>query len=195
VKLGVLGGTFDPVHIGHLVLAEEAREQLGLTQVLLVPAGQPWRKEGRDVSTAEHRVAMLRLAVEGDTGYEVSLLEVERDGPTYTVETLAALRDETSGAEMYFILGEDSLADLPNWREPERILELAMLAVARRTGEAGMTPQSAAEGLSERVRWLSMPRMDVSASDIRERVRSGRSIRHLVPEAVREYIATSGLYR
>jgi nicotinate-nucleotide adenylyltransferase len=196
VKLGVLGGTFDPAHNGHLALGECARNDLGLDRVLFVPAGQPWRKADRDITPAEHRVAMLSMATEGLPAFEVSTMEVDRQGPSYTVETLSALRANHAQVEIYLILGEDALADLPNWRDPERILELATLAVARRGDGSDIGEgEQAAPGLADRLVWLKMPLVEVSASAIRERERAGVSIRDLVPEAVAEYIHEHGLYR
>jgi nicotinate-nucleotide adenylyltransferase len=195
LRLGVLGGTFDPVHVGHLLLAEEAREQLGLEQVRFVPAGQPWRKAGRRISNAEDRLAMLRLAAEDNPAFEVSDLEVSRLGPSYTGETLASIRTEQKDAEIFFILGEDALADLPNWRDPDRIVELAVLAVARRpsdgTEERDLELMAIAPG---REVWLSMPRIDISSSEIRERVQKGLSVRYRVPDAVEAYIGEHNLY-
>jgi nicotinate-nucleotide adenylyltransferase len=194
LRIGVLGGTFDPVHRGHLALAGAAREELALDEVLFVPAGQPWRKAGRIVAPAEHRLAMLRLALEGEAGFRVETLELEREGPSYTADTLEALRAARPDDEMYLILGEDALADLPNWVRPERILALATLAVARRAG----VPPTAGEGLPglrERVVWLKMPLVAVSATEIRECIRRGESIGELVPPAVEAYIRERGLYR
>lgn len=195
-KVGVLGGTFDPVHIGHLLLAESAREELGLERVVFMPAGRPWRKASREVSPAEHRLAMLRLAVAGNDAFEVSTIEVEREGPTYTVETLEELRRRDPGAALFFIVGEDALADLPNWREPQRILELATVAVAGRTAEGPNLRQAEAmmPGLVARAVWLRMPIIEISATGIRERVRLGLSIRYRVPAAVEAYIREHRLY-
>jgi nicotinate-nucleotide adenylyltransferase len=193
MRLGVLGGTFDPVHVGHLLLAEEAREQLGLERVLFVPAGQPWRKAGRQISEAAHRLKMLRLAIEDNPAFEVSELETARAGPSYTGETLAAIGDKHKDAELFFVLGEDALADLPNWRDPDRILELAMLAVARRPGEGAGSPELVAIAPGREV-WLSMPQIGISSSDIRERVRKGLSVRYRVPDAVGAYIRKHKLY-
>ena len=198
MRLGILGGTFDPVHRGHLALARAAREELDLGQVVFVPAGQPWRKAGRRVTSHEERVAMLRLAVEGEDAFEVETLEVERPGPSYTVETLEALREERPGAELYFIMGEDALVDLPNWVRPERILELVKLAVARRAGAASEALREATRrlpGLTERVIWLGMSPVEVSATEIRERVRADLPIGEMVPAAVEAYIREHGLYR
>ena len=198
LRLGILGGTFDPVHLGHLELAREARDALRLARVLFIPAGRPWRKAGRGITSDEHRVAMLREAVGSEAAYEVATLEVERAGPSYTVDTLETLRAEHPGAEMFFIIGEDALADLPDWVRPERILELAILAVARRAGRRANVVQEAMRrvpGLGERVIWLTMSPVEVSATEIRERVRAGLPIGDMVPAAVETYIRERGLYR
>jgi len=198
VKLGVLGGTFDPPHVGHLILAEEARTSLQLERVLFVPAGDPWRKAGQHVTPAEHRLAMLRLALAADPCFEVCTLEVERPGPSYTVDTLEALdRRHRPGAELYFILGEDALHDLPNWKEPERIVDLAWLAVAPRAQSSGLTTSAldaAVPGLSQRIVPVAMPTIDISSTGLRARARAGQSLRYLVPLAVEEYIRRHGLY-
>ena len=194
LRFGVLGGTFDPVHRGHLALARAARDELALDEVLFVPAGQPWRKAGRIVAPASHRLAMLRLALEGEAEFWVETLELGRPGPSYTADTLEALRAARPDDELFLILGEDALADLPNWVRPGRILELATLAVASRAGVA----RGAAEplrGLSERTVWLAMPLVPVSATEIRERVRRGLPVDELVPPAVAAYIREQGLYR
>lgn len=197
MRLGVLGGTFDPVHRGHLALAAAAREELALDGVLFVPAGRPWRKAGRRIASDEDRLAMLKAALEGEPAFRVSWLELEREGPSYSAETLEALRSDRPDDELFFIVGEDALADLPNWVRPRRILQLATLVVARRSD----VPSSALEeaerlqpDLSERVIWLNMAPLAVSASAIRERVRRGEPIRDLVPPAVEAYIREHGLY-
>jgi nicotinate-nucleotide adenylyltransferase len=199
MRLGMLGGTFDPPHLGHLILAEEARCALGLDQVLLVPAAQPWRKSDRAVTPAAQRLAMLRLAVADDPYFDVSTLEIDRGGPTYTVETLAALRAELAPAdELYFILGEDALLDLPYWHDPGRILRLAWLGVAARGGALSADLDALERrlpGIRERARVVPMPQIGISSTDIRRRVAEGRSIRFLVPPAVAAYIAEHGLYR
>ncbi len=193
MRLGVLGGTFDPVHCGHLALARHALKQLALDRVLFVPAGQPWRKPDRTIAPAHHRLAMLHLAIEGNEAFEIAAMEVDRPGPSYTAETLAALSEEQE-AELFFIMGEDALADLPNWREPERILELATLVVAHRTGSGDAGRAEMPSGPSARIVWLEMPLLDISASAIRERVSGRLPIRDLVPEAVESYIREHGLY-
>jgi nicotinate-nucleotide adenylyltransferase len=198
LKLGVLGGTFDPPHIGHLILAEEARLALGLGQVLFVPAGAPWRKAGQELSPREDRLAMVRLAVGGNPYFAVSTLEIEREGPSYTAETLVALREQLAAeSEIFLILGQDSLADLPNWWQPQRIISLARLAVAARTAwEPAQADALEREmpGIPQRLVWLDMPRIDISSTAVRERVRRGLSIRQWVPPAVEEYIREHGLY-
>ena len=198
VKLGILGGTFDPVHQGHLILAEWARGELALESVLLVPAGLPWRKAERSIGAVEHRLAMLRLAIADNSAFELSTMEMERSGASYTADTLERLHELRPGSELFFILGQDALADLPNWRRPQRILELATLAVACRSGPESIALDEVERklpGLSGRLVWLGMPRVEVSASLIRERVRKGLSIRYLVPDAVEAYIREQGLYR
>jgi nicotinate-nucleotide adenylyltransferase len=198
VRLGVLGGTFDPVHRGHLALAAAAHAELGLDSVLFVPAGQPWRKGARAISSGEHRLAMLRLALEGQVAFDMVNLELEREGPSYTADTLEALREERPNEELFFILGEDALVDLPNWARPGRIQELATLVVARRAGTDPKDVEEAvrrAPGLLDRVVWLKMPPVEVSATEVRERVRRGLWIGDLVPPAVEAYIREHGLYR
>jgi len=186
VRLGVLGGSFDPVHDGHLALGEAALKQLSLDKILFMPAGQQWRKAGRDVAPPEDRLEMIRLAIGGNPKFEVSTMEVEREGPTYTIDTLKALRAELSGVEIFFIVGADALADMPNWREPERIFELATVCVVARADEAVT---------DDRVTRIEMPEVEVSSSELRERVKKGRSVADLVPEAVERYLEEHKLYR
>ena len=196
MRLGVFGGTFDPPHVGHLLLAERAREQLGLERVLWVPAGDPWRKSDRQVAAAKDRVEMVRRAVEGNESFEVCTLEVERKGPTYSIETLEVLREKYQEAELVFLVGEDALLDLPYWREAERLLELATLGVARRREDDG-AQGGLAGWLRERavtVEWIDMPRIAISSTEIRRRVAEGQTIRYAVPEAVEAYIRQQRLY-
>jgi nicotinate-nucleotide adenylyltransferase len=195
-RIGVLGGTFDPIHNGHLALAGAARQQLALDRVIYVPAGVPWRKAGRRITPAQHRLEMVRLAVAGDPAAEVSTIELDREGPSYTAETLDALARKHSGAELYFIIGEDALADLPNWRRPDEIIRLAELAVARRPGRAsgGDERWRAIPGIDERIAWLDMEPVTISASDIRKRMAAGEPVDGMLPPAVEAYIRKHGLY-
>ena len=189
-RIGLFGGTFDPPHVGHLALAEWAREQLGLDQVLFVPAGTPPHKRGRPHSSAAARVAMTRLAVRGNVAFRLSTLEVRRQGPSFTVDTLRALHARRPGDRLYLLMGEDSLDDFSGWHEPAAIAALATLAVARRPGR-----RRARRGRAPRVTWLDNPGLELSSSAIRARVRAGRSIRYLVPDAVAAYVRRQGLYR
>jgi nicotinate-nucleotide adenylyltransferase len=198
-RVGLLGGTFNPPHIGHLIAATCAWEAIGLDRVLLVPTGIPPHKEvpGGDPGP-EHRVAMCRLAVAADDHLGVSRIDVDRPGVSYTVDTLAAVHAEHPDEELTFIVGGDMAYSLPTWREPERILELATLAVAEREGLGRREISQRLDALTggpARVEFFPMPRIDVSSSLLRERVAAGRTLRHLVPEPVEEYIAREGLYR
>lgn len=198
MRLGLLGGTFDPVHRAHLIIADDVRVRLHLDRVVFIPAGEPWRKMDRAITTAAHRVAMLRLAIAGNDRFELSLVEVERPGPSYTVDTLEELRDRLSPeTELYFILGHDALLDMPNWKEPLRIVQLCRLVVAARPdyGDSDMAElEVLAPGLLEHVVFVEAPLLDISSTDIRRRVREGLPIRHLVPDAVATYIREHGLY-
>lgn len=194
----MLGGTFDPVHRGHLALAAAARDELALDMVLFVPAGQPWRKGDRTISPGEHRLAMLRQGLEGEGAFEIATLELERGGPSYTAETMEALRRDRPNDELFLILGEDALVDLPNWVRPRRILELATLVVGRRAGGDRKSVKEAARRLPElldRAVWLKMALVEVNATEIRERVRRGEPIGEMVPSSVEAYIREHGLYR
>ncbi|OGO57602.1 MAG: nicotinate (nicotinamide) nucleotide adenylyltransferase [Chloroflexi bacterium RBG_16_72_14] len=198
-SLGLLGGTFDPIHHGHLAIAEEAREALGLERVLLVPAAMPPHKPGRPVTAAEDRLAMLELAIAGNPAFAVSRVELDRGGRSYTVDTLEALRAErgTSAAEPWFILSAEALAEFPTWRRPDRILELCRLAVVPRAGHEPLDVAWLAANLpgrESRVRFLPGPLLPISGSVVRRRAAAGRSVRYLVPEAVANYIAEHRLY-
>ena len=196
MRLGVLGGTFDPVHVGHLVLAEQAREQLRLGRVLWVPAGDPWRKPGAAVTAAGHRLAMVRLAIAGNDAFEVTTAELDRSGPTYTVDTLRELHGEHAAEELTFLLGLDALFDLPNGHEPAELIRLAMLGVAPRGDHpAPEELERLLPGLSERLRWVEMPRLDVSGTELRRRAAAGQTLRYLVPPEVEAYIEEHRLYR
>ncbi len=196
-RVGILGGTFNPPHVGHLVCAQEARSQLGLDRVILMPVHTPPHKEAVADPGAEARVALCRAAVEGDPGLEVSRLEVERGGASWTVDTLRAIRASTPEDELTFIVGGDQAQGLPTWREPATVFELATLAVAEREGVGREDVRARLAGLVPpgRLAFFDMPRLDVSSSDLRRRVAAGRPIRHLVPAAVAALIAAHGLYR
>lgn len=190
MRLGVLGGTFDPIHLGHLLLADQARESLELDRVLLVPAARPPHKPDGPRTSHLHRFRMLELALDGVPGLVASDLERDEERPSYTVETLARVRKDLAPTdEVFLLLGTDSLRDLPTWREPERIARLARLAVYPRPGEE-IAP-SLAHG---EVLWLDGPRLRLSATEVRVRIAAGRSVRFLVPDIVREYIERHSLY-
>lgn len=197
-RIGILGGTFDPPHVGHLWLATLAADELGLRRVLFMPAAQPPHK--RNVMTpAAQRLLMTRLAIAGNPAFELSFIEIERGGPSYTVDSLVALR-EIYGPEvgLYLLMASDSLAQIDTWREPDRLLALAEWAVAPRPG-VPMPERSALDArfgeAAARIHLLDGPTLDVSASEIRRRVAAGRAIRYLVPRAVEELIVERRLYR
>ena len=193
--LGVMGGTFDPVHLGHLAVAEEAREVLGLERILFVPAGQPPHKPTGEVSPAEHRIAMVELAIADNPAFELSRIEVDRAGPSYTVDTLEALAGE--GDRLTVILSAETFAELPTWHQPGRLFEAARVAVAPRWGYPAPDPGWLAAtfpGREDRVSYLEGPRLGVSSTALRARVAAGRSIRYLVPQPVAAYIAAHNLY-
>jgi len=196
LKLGILGGTFNPPHIGHLVCAQEAHDRLGLDRVLLMPAGVPPHKRVEADPGAEARHALCQAAVAGDDRFDVSRLELDRAGRSFTVDTLRALHDHSPQDDITFIAGGDMARSLPSWREPEEILTLATLAVAERAADKRDAISTAIAPLagSERVRFFDMPRIDVSSSLVRERAASGRPIRYLVPDAVADAIAQNGWY-
>ena len=196
-SVGLLGGTFDPIHHGHLAIAEEAREALGLERVLFVPAAQPPHKPGRPVTDAADRLAMVRLAVAGNPSFAVSEVEVARGGASYTVETLTVLRG-AGIVDPWFILSSEALAEFSSWREPARILGLCRLAVVPRAGYEPLGPawvEARFPGGAERVTFLAGPLLPISGSVVRRRAAVGRSVRYLVPDAVAAYIADNRLYQ
>lgn len=187
-RLGLLGGTFDPPHLGHLVVAEVARVALRLDEVRLVVAGDPWMKE--ELSDPEDRVRMVDLAVDDDPCLVVDRSEVDREGVTYTVDTLSALRDEDPSRELVFLLGADAAQKLAQWREVERSLELARFVAVRRPGYQLVRDHP----LLERVEELDVPQIGVSSTEMRRRFGAGEAVRHLVPLAVERYVREHGLY-
>jgi nicotinate-nucleotide adenylyltransferase len=196
VRTGLLGGTFDPPHLGHLALAAAAHRDLHLDKVLFAPAGEPYRKASRQVSPPEARLRMVEAAIAPYPWAEVTTVELERTGPTYTVDTLEQLT--TDGGDWWFIVGEDVLTDLPHWRAPRRIIELARLAVARRRPLGGHVPDETLEaipGIEERIDWIELAPLDISSTDLRRRIAAGEPTDLWLPETVREVIDRLGLYR
>ena len=199
-RIGILGGTFDPPHLGHLLIAETARVALDLESVMFLPAGEPWLKSGQRVTPAAHRLAMVQLAVADNPDFCVSDCEIRRSGATYTVDTLRQLRCGFSpGTELYFIVGSDVLDQFHRWKEPEAILDLCRLAVIERPGGpaegigalADRFPDAVASGA---VVAVAGPRVDFSASELRRVLAAGQSTRYQIPDAVAGYIAEHGLY-
>jgi nicotinate-nucleotide adenylyltransferase len=196
-RVGLLGGTFNPPHLGHLVCAQEARVQLGLDRVLLIPTRVPPHKVIEVEPGVEHRVAMCKAAVAADPTLAVSLVDVRRDGPSYTVDTLRQLHADAPGDELTFIVGADMAHSLPTWREPEAVLDLATIAVVGRAdlARAAVDEQVAGlRGVPERLRFFDMPRMDISSSLIRARIAAGLPVRYLVPDPVAAHIEREALY-
>ena len=198
MKIGVLGGTFDPIHNGHLGIAESACRELGLAQVLFVPARDPWLKGSRGIAPSQHRVEMVKLAISTYPRYNISYVDLKRDGPSYTVDTLSDLRNDLgSTVDLYFVLGMDAMEGLPDWREPERIIKMCHLVVAKRPG-VDIIDLKALEkrlaGISEKVIVIDNDLYDINSTGIRRRVSGGHSINGLVPDAVARYIRENGLY-
>lgn len=195
-RLGVMGGTFDPIHYGHLVAAEEALHQFELDQVVFVPTGDPWMKEQAEVSPAEDRYLMTVIATASDAKFRVSRMEIDREGPTYTVDTLRDLRTELrETTDLFFVTGADAMLEIFQWKDPAELFELAHLIAATRPGydlEAftANTPHGHPD-----VTVMQVPALAISSTDIRARVAAGRPIRYLLPEGVTTYIEKAGLYR
>jgi nicotinate-nucleotide adenylyltransferase len=196
VNIGILGGTFDPIHIGHLVVAEEARGKLGFDEVLFVPAGQPLLKPDRGITAADHRVQMVRRAIADNPHFKLCTIEVERPGPSYTVDTLTMLHEQLgSEANLFFILGRDTLAQLPSWKEPKKLAQLCSLVVAPRLGAKDLRHlETETPGLLDKVIQLDMPVIGISSSGIRQRITRGLPIRYLVPTEVEKYITERKIY-
>jgi nicotinate-nucleotide adenylyltransferase len=197
MNIGIFGGTFDPPHVGHLVIADQALTQLKLDEVWFMPAGQPPHKLNNDVSAAIHRVAMTRLAIKGHAGFKLSTFDVDRPGPHYSAIAIEMLEQQHPQHDWCFIMGADSLEDLPRWHQPSHLITLATLAVA---GRPGARPdltiiEQHVPGVSARVRWVDALLVDLSSTQLREMVKAGASLRYLVPDAVIEYIQQHDLYR
>jgi nicotinate-nucleotide adenylyltransferase len=200
--IGLFGGTFNPVHIGHLIIARAALEHLGLERMVLIPSANPPHKGPQGVADAEDRLAMLRLAVADEADFDVSACEIERPGPSYTIDTVAFFRKELGDrAELYWLIGADSLSELASWHRVVELVGMCQIVTAARPGWESPDLSALTERVGERqVRRLRdgilpTPRIDISASEIRRRVRQGRSVRWLVPMAVAQYIDRLGLYR
>ncbi|MGI8714314.1 MAG: nicotinate-nucleotide adenylyltransferase [Solirubrobacteraceae bacterium] len=196
MRLGILGGTFNPPHLAHLVCAQEAHRELALERVLLIPARIPPHKRVEQDPGPEHRLAMCRLAVAGDERFQVSDMELERDGPSFTVDTLVELKKRAPQDQLVLILGGDIAAGLPEWKEPERVLGLSTVAIARRRGTPRGAVEEALDQLrgGDRARFFSMPRIGISSTMLRHRVAAGQPIRYFVPDQVEAYIQRHGLY-
>ena len=195
-RIGILGGTFNPPHLGHLICAQEACLQLGLDEVVLMPARIPPHKPVDEEPGPRHRLELCRLSAKHDPRISVSALEIEREGPSYTVDTLKQLHAQTPDNELFLIVGGDVAAGLPRWREPEQVLSLATLAVAKRRGTARTAVEEALAEIpgGERARFFRMIRVGISSTEIRDRVRAGQSIRYLVRDQVADYIHEHHLY-
>jgi nicotinate-nucleotide adenylyltransferase len=201
MKLGIFGGSFDPIHYGHLLLAESAREQLTLDQVWFIPAAIAPHKQTKTATSAKQRIEMLELAIAGQDAFRISTLEIDRGGVSYTVDTLRGIHEQVAGAELFLLMGADSLAELLTWREPEQICELAWPVVSRRA-DAPEPNFAALAHLVEPARLLKMemlrlqmPIIQFSSTDLRQRAADGRSLRYRMPRAVEQYILAQGLYR
>lgn len=198
MRVGILGGTFDPIHIGHLISAEEARVELELERVVFIPAGLPPHKLDHVMSPVEHRLAMVELAVASNPHFVVSRVDIDRLGPSYTVDTIELLKGGWGpGVEIYFIMGSDSLLDILTWHDPERLIRLCRFAVVSRPGYPVNLGELDAllPGVASRVQMLDAPELAVSSTDIQRRVRKGLSIKYQVPEAVKDYIYQHKLYQ
>lgn len=198
-RVGILGGTFDPIHVGHLVVAEDCWYQLGLSEVLFVPTGAPPHKRGKTVSAADDRVAMVELAIAGNPHFRLSRADVDRPGDSYSVDTVRTIRSEVgASASLFFLIGGDSLIDLSSWHEPNALLELCQVVAVNRPGyprfDLGRL-ESTVPRARDRIITLEVPSLDLAASDIRRRVLEEWPIRYLVPDSVRSYIEERGLYR
>ena len=198
MNIGVFGGTFDPIHMGHLIVAEETKGRLNLAEILFVPAGQPWLKANNLISPAEHRIQMVRLAIADEPSFKLSTMEIERAGPSYTVDTIAQLKAQLgAGDKLFFILGWDILTQLPQWHEPSRLVRMCRLVPVPRVGYPSPdfdSVEAAVPGLSQSLIILDTPQIEISSSEIRDRVARGLSIHHLVPEPVETYIKQHRLY-
>jgi nicotinate-nucleotide adenylyltransferase len=201
MRIGIFGGTFDPIHYGHLILAEQCCEQGRLDEVWFVPAPRPPHKGEHQMTRFEQRVEMLALAIAGHAAFRIDELEKERTGPSYTAETLAELHHRHPGHEFFLLVGSDTLADLPHWREPQRVVQLASLLVTRRPNHEVMPVEELRarlqlpESMPLRLEVVDTPLIDIASRDLRRRAAAGRSLRYFLPRAVEIYIQDKKLYR
>jgi nicotinate-nucleotide adenylyltransferase len=198
MRLGLFGGTFDPIHKGHIAVAETVLQKVNLAKIIFIPAGKPWLKEGSKITSAEHRLKMVELAISGIPHFEISSIEIERPGSTYTVDTLTELLLKNKIiTELYVIMGQDSLEDFPRWKDPARLLQLCYLVVVPRPGYSLPNIQVMEKelpDLNRRLIMLSSPEIEISSSNIRQRIERGLPFEHLVPKSVGEYIKQNRLY-
>ena len=198
-KIGILGGTFDPVHLGHLIIAEEVRSNLGLDKILFVPAGVPWMRENEGVSAGKHRLNMVDLAVKSNPHFQSSSIEIDRQGVTYTADTLETLLEDLDHeVELSFIMGMDVLEKFHLWKSPETVVELCSLVIVNRPGNQAVDVNEVVKKYPEagaKLRIINVPRMEISSSEIRERVRQEKSLKYLVSEEVIDYIDQNNLYK
>ena len=199
MRIGILGGTFDPVHIGHLVLAEEALSKLKLDQILFIPTGKPWLKESLEITDGFHRLEMVKIATKSNPRFVASSIEIDRSGPTYTIDTLRYLKDKLgTETSIYFILGLDTLANFHRWNRPEEILDLCEFVVSNRPGFGNTKildeQLERFESIGSITTLLNIPMLDISGTNLREMIRQGLSIKYRVPDGVEEYIYSNGLY-
>ena len=198
MKVGIMGGTFDPIHIAHLIIGEEARTRLALDRVIFIPAGEPWMKPGHTVSAAAQRAEMVRLAISSNPAFSLSLNETERPGPTYTVDTLEQLLGELGyDTQLFLLLGWDTVAEMASWKAPYRISKMATVVAFPRPhfSKPEITVlERAMPGIADRIVFLDAPYLEISSTDIRTRIAEGGSVRYMVPDAVVQYITENKLY-
>jgi nicotinate-nucleotide adenylyltransferase len=197
-RIGVIGGTFDPIHYGHLAAAEEARVKVELEKVMFVVAGLPPHKMDEEVTPVEHRLAMVELGIASNPFFEISRVDVDRPGPSYTVDTISILREQSGGeAEFFFVMGLDSLVELPSWHEPHRLIQLCRLIAVKRPGfQVDLARlEASVPGISARLEIIDMPEVDISSTDLQRRVREGLPIKYQVPDKVEKYIEEHRVYR
>jgi nicotinate-nucleotide adenylyltransferase len=196
LRFGIMGGTFDPIHYGHLAAAEEAKHRFALQKVIFIPCGQPPHKKDYQVTNAEHRLEMTRLAIEDNPEFEISRLEIDRPGPSYAIDTIAELRQSYLDAEFYFITGADAILEILTWKQPQRLADMCeLIAVSRPGYDLAVFKEKIGNEIAPRVHLLDVPGVSISSTEIRCRVSQGTPVRYLLPEKVRTYIEKESLYR